>query len=173
MRRVLKNTASTKKRLDSLPKLYGIFLWAKWAILELPWSGEYDETGEPLVYVYYDGNGACDEFHLVPIHYASAGAYFGWYEDKNTADDVRLELNDKLQEMSLRSDLIKNACKYCTEYADLPEHIIDGKPVGKVFDTCIQPDENGLWHIELPSGLDIGIKFCPYCGRKLPEPAKN
>ena len=34
-------------------------------------------------------------------------------------------------------------CKYCTEYEDLPEHVIDGRPVGKVFDTCIQRDENG------------------------------
>ena len=58
-------------------------------------------------------------------------------------------------------------CKYCTEYEDLPEHIILGKPVGRVFDTCIQQDENGLWHIELPSGADLGIKFCPYCGREL------
>ena len=58
-------------------------------------------------------------------------------------------------------------CKYCTEYADLPEHIIDGEPIGKVFDTCISPDENGWWHIELPSGNDIGIRYCPYCGRDL------
>lgn len=57
-------------------------------------------------------------------------------------------------------------CKYCTEYEDLPEHVIDGEPVGKVFDTCIQRDENG-WHIELPSGNDIGIRYCPYCGREL------
>lgn len=61
-------------------------------------------------------------------------------------------------------------CKYCTEYEDLPEHIINGEPVGKIFDTCIQPDEKGLWHIELPSSSpDIGIKFCPYCGRELKE----
>ena len=60
-------------------------------------------------------------------------------------------------------------CKFCKEYADLPEHIIDGKPIGRVFDTCIQTDENGLWHLELPSGTDIGIKFCPYCGRELKE----
>lgn len=57
-------------------------------------------------------------------------------------------------------------CKYCTEYEDLPEHVIDGEPVGKVFDTCIQRDENG-WRIELPSGNDIGIRYCPYCGREL------
>ena len=61
------------------------------------------------------------------------------------------------------------SCKYCTEWEDLPEHVINGELVGKVFDTCIQEDENGLWHIELPSGLDIGIKFCPYCGRDLLE----
>lgn len=57
-------------------------------------------------------------------------------------------------------------CKYCTESEDLPEHIINGEPVGRVFDTCIQEDENG-WHLELPSGNDVGIKFCPYCGRNL------
>lgn len=62
-----------------------------------------------------------------------------------------------------------DGCKYCKEYEDLPEHFIDGKPVGRVFDTCIQTDENGRWHLEVPSGTDIGIKFCPMCGRKLPE----
>ena len=61
-----------------------------------------------------------------------------------------------------------DGCKYCKEYEDLPEHFIDGKPVGRVFDTCIQTDENGRWHLEVPSGVDIGIKFCPMCGRKLP-----
>ena len=60
-------------------------------------------------------------------------------------------------------------CRFCTEYEDLPEHIIDGRPIGRVFDTCIQIDENGLWHLEVPSGADIGIKFCPYCGRELKE----
>ena len=64
-------------------------------------------------------------------------------------------------------------CKYCKEYEDLPEHFIDGKPVGRVFDTCIQTDENGRWHIEVPSGADIGIKFCPMCGRRLPKPTKE
>ncbi len=57
-------------------------------------------------------------------------------------------------------------CIYCTEYEDLPEHIIHDKNIGRVFDTCIDFDENG-WHIEVPSGADIGIRYCPYCGRKL------
>ena len=63
-----------------------------------------------------------------------------------------------------------DGCKYCKEYEDLPEHFIDGKPIGRVFDTCIQPNETGLWHIEVPCGADIGIRFCPMCGRRLPQP---
>ena len=66
-----------------------------------------------------------------------------------------------------------DGCKYCKEYEDLPEHFIDGKPIGRVFDTCIQPNENGLWHLEVPCGADIGIRFCPMCGRRLPHPPKG
>ena len=83
--------------------------------------------------------------------------------------------------MQLADYLIRNGvtvqeldgCKYCKEYEDLPEHFIDGKPIGRVFDTCIQPNENGLWHIEVPCGADIGIRFCPMCGRELPQPPKG
>ena len=66
-----------------------------------------------------------------------------------------------------------DGCKYCKEYEDLPEHFIDGKPVGRVFDTCIQRNESGLWHLEAPCGADIGIRFCPMCGRELPSPLKG
>ena len=75
------------------------------------------------------------------------------------------------QTMSIDPDFIPEedmGCKYCTEYEELPEHVIKGQPIGKVFDTCIQCDENG-WHLEIPSGVDIGINFCPICGRKLTE----
>lgn len=60
------------------------------------------------------------------------------------------------------------SCKYCTEYLKLPEQVINCGPMGKVFDICIQEGENG-WHLEFPSGVDIGIKFCPYCGRQLSD----
>ena len=66
-----------------------------------------------------------------------------------------------------------DGCKYCKEYEDLPEHFIDSKPVGRVFDTCIQPNENGLWHLKVPCGADIGIRFCPMCGRELPKQMKG
>ena len=66
-----------------------------------------------------------------------------------------------------------DGCEYCKEYEDLPEYFISGKPVGRVFDTCIQPNENGLWHLEVSCGADIGIRFCPMCGRELPKPPKG
>ena len=62
---------------------------------------------------------------------------------------------------------IEKGCEYCEDYEDLPEHFVNDRPIGKVFDTSIQMDENGLWHIELPSGPSIGILFCPMCGKKL------
>jgi len=80
-----------------------------------------------------------------------------------------LDMKQAFFELPTEDIMLVAGCKYCAEYEDLPEHIINGEPVGKIFDTCIQPDEKGLWHIELPSGLDIGIKFCPYCGRELKE----
>ena len=66
-----------------------------------------------------------------------------------------------------------DGCEYCEKYEDLPEHFVSGKPVGRVSDTCIQTDENGRWHLEVPSGADIRIKFCPMCGRKLPQLPKG
>ena len=90
-----------------------------------------------------------------------------WYSeelDEKLADDL-IAHGVTVQELS--------GCKYCEEYADLPEHFINFKPVGRVFDTCIQTDESGRWHLEVPSGADIGIKFCPMCGRKLPQPPKG
>ena len=103
--------------------------------------------------------------------------------------DVREKLVELLAPTSLNFEeagyltdyLVKNGvtvqeldgCKYCKEYEDLPEHFIDGNPVGRVFDTCIQRNENGLWHLEVPCGADIGIRFCPMCGRELSPPPKG
>ena len=104
---------------------------------------------EKLVELFYDNNMICNQ------------------KIEGLADDVMdiIAHGVKVQEL--------NGCKYCKEYEDLPEHFIDSKPVGRVFDTCIQTDENGLWHIEVPHGADIGIQFCPICGRKLPRPQER
>lgn len=96
MRKILKNTPKTKTYLDSLPKIYCVFLWAKWGIMELPWSGKYDKYGMPLVYVYYDANGCCDEYHLMPARLVSSGGFWDWYESKDNAEFVREKLNEAL-----------------------------------------------------------------------------
>ena len=95
--------------------------------------------------------------------------------------DERYPTIEQIRNTEVAARLIANGvtvqdldgCKYCEEYEDLPEHFINFKPVGRVFDTCIQTDESGRWHIEVPSGADIGIKFCPMCGRRLPQPPKG
>ena len=102
-----------------------------------------------LVELFYDNNMICNQ------------------KIEGLADDVMdiIAHGVKVQEL--------DGCKYCKEYEDLPEHFIDGKPVGRVFDTCIQRNENGLWHLEVPYGVDIGIRFCPMCGRELLRPQKG
>lgn len=96
MRKNLKATPKTKKTLDSMEKLYGVFLWAKWGILELPWTGKYDKkTGLPLVYIYYDFNGERDGYRLGTIRSASSGGFWGWYEDKAEAELVSKVLNER------------------------------------------------------------------------------
>ena len=61
-------------------------------------------------------------------------------------------------------------CEYCGDYKSLPEHVVNGEVIGKVFDACICEDQNG-WHIELPHAPDIGIQYCPICGRPLTDEA--
>jgi hypothetical protein len=98
IKKILKNTPKTKAYLESLPKVYGIFLWAKWGILELPWSGKYikGDIAVPLVYNYYDANGTCDEYHLVPITSCSSGGFWNWFEDSEAAKEVQEKLNEAL-----------------------------------------------------------------------------
>ena len=98
------------------------------------------------------------------------------FDDNNVICDQKIEgLADDVIDIITHSITVQelDGCKYCKEYEDLPEHFIDGKPIGRVFDTCIQPNENGLWHLEVPCGADIGIRFCPMCGRRLPQPPKG
>lgn len=90
--------------------------------------------------------------------------YDDWYGNEDIAEKL-ISNGVMVQEL--------DGCKYCKEYEDLPEHFIDSKPVGRVFDTCIQRNENGLWHLEVPCGADIGIRFCPMCGRRLPQQPKE
>lgn len=95
MRKILKNTAKTKKYLDSLPKIYAVFLWASWAIVEVPWSGTYNKEHIPLVYNYFDFNGEYDEYRLVPVNQISSGTFYDWFNDDEYAKYILNKLNSK------------------------------------------------------------------------------
>ena len=101
MRKILKNTPRTKKYLEKLPKLYGVFLWAKWAVVEVPWSGKRNKDSIPLVYSYYDGNGCCDEYHLMPVHLVSSGSFWSYFEDRAVAENIAEQLNKELVQKEL------------------------------------------------------------------------
>jgi hypothetical protein len=92
MRKVLKNTRKTQKYLDSCKKIYTVFLWARFGIREVAWSGKF-EDGEPLVYEYYDANGERDEYRLMPVSKISSGGFVGWYLTKEVAEWLCNKLN--------------------------------------------------------------------------------
>ena len=97
MRKILKNNVKTKKRLEKLPKICAVVERAKWDVLELPWSKRYDANCMPLVYHYYDANGYCDEWHLVPINRVSSGRFWDFFKDKVQAEHIRDCLNSKYE----------------------------------------------------------------------------
>jgi hypothetical protein len=61
----------------------------------------------PLVYNYYDANGTCDEYHLVPITHCSSGAFWDWYEFKNNAKEVQALLNEALSRGEIGYDELR------------------------------------------------------------------
>ena len=104
--------------------------------------------------------------------------YLPMMDGHNTIEEyiISHKFKEKIADYLIAHGVVVQApdgCEYCEEYEDLPEHFISDKPVGRVFDTCIQTDENGQWHLEVPSGVDIGIKFCPICGRRLSHQSKG
>ena len=99
MKKVLKNTAKTKRYLASLPKIYVVACWAKYGVREYPFTEKYlSENGFsiPLVYDYDDFNGACDNYWLRRIDLTS-GAVIMWTQNKAVADKVAELFNKELK----------------------------------------------------------------------------
>ena len=100
MKKVLKNTAKTKKYLDSLPKIYMVGLWAKYGVREYPFTEKYfSENGFsiPLVYYYDDCNGTCDNWYLRRIDRVTTGQVLLWTQSKSVASKVAELFNKELQ----------------------------------------------------------------------------
>lgn len=78
LRKVLKNNAQTLKYLNKLQKIYLIGFWANYGVQEYYFTGKYNKDNIPLVYNYYDANGTCDEYLLMPITHTTTGIIYGW-----------------------------------------------------------------------------------------------
>lgn len=96
MRKILKNNASTKQYLTSLPKIYLVACWAKYGVRGYFFTGKYvdvDGTSVPLVYDYDDHNGTTDNWYLRRIDQTTTGFIFMWTQSKAVADKVAELLN--------------------------------------------------------------------------------
>lgn len=98
----LKLTPKTKEYLKSLPKIYLVVRYAKWCVLEVPFSGRFAKDGKPLVYVYDDFNGEEEPaYYLRSTKYATGGYVLTWCLEYEDAQNVADKLNDS------ESDLFK------------------------------------------------------------------
>ena len=117
LRKHLPHNQKTKDKLAKLPKIYLIACWARYGVLEFPFSGE-DKKGKdagspliryiPLVWDFDDHNGVYPEYVLRPITWTTTAAIRGWVRDEQQAKDTaefcekrRLQAQQELQRKKL------------------------------------------------------------------------
>ena len=106
MKKILKNTKKTKEYLDKLSKIYLIGYWARYGIMEYPFSGKYDNSRRtknyivPLVYDYDDHNGTTDSYYLRRIDDTTSGEVLCWTQNKAAAQKIVKALNEKEQNIT-------------------------------------------------------------------------
>lgn len=87
LKRRLPANAAAKEYLEALEPLYIKVRWAKYAVMELPFSGYYKEfNGQliPLVWQYDDKNGEDDAYFLRAATVVTSGQIYGWtFSEKN------------------------------------------------------------------------------------------
>ena len=110
MRKVFKNTPKTKAYLDSLPKIYLVCCWARYGVMEFPFTGKY-KTNEkgisiPIVYDYDDHNGTCDNWYLRRIDFVTTGQIIMWTQSKMTADMIAELFNDRFVDKIYEKEVI-------------------------------------------------------------------
>ena len=111
LRKRLKNTKKNKDKLAKLPKIYLIACWARYGVLEFPFSGRYKKINKkpiPLVWDFDDHNGTYPEYVLRPITWTTTAAIRGWLRDEQQAKDTaefcekrRLQAQQELQRKKL------------------------------------------------------------------------
>lgn len=96
---VLPRTEEVQEYLKSLPKFYLVACWARYGVVEFPYSGKdvFDEKEGyvPLIWEYDDHNGTSDEYYLRKITDTTTASIWNWYNNKSVAEDVAKKLNEK------------------------------------------------------------------------------
>lgn len=96
MRIVVKsNNKRTKKMLERCPIICMVGYWAHYGVMEFHFAGKHTPSGIPYVWMYYDGNGTCDEWHRVPLNFVTTGAIYGWTTSHVAAEEIANALNFK------------------------------------------------------------------------------
>ena len=118
LRKRLPDNQKTKDKLAKLPKIYLIACWARYGVLEFPFSGKYKKVKDadgpliryiPLVGDFDDHNGVYPEYVLRPITWTTTAAIRGWVRNEQQARDTaefcekrRVQAaEEKLQELKL------------------------------------------------------------------------
>ena len=111
LRKRLKNTKKNKDKLAKLPKIYLVACWARYGVLEFPFSGRYKKINKkpiPLVWDFDDHNGTYPEYVLSPITWTTTAVIRGWLRDEQQAKDTaefcekrRLQAQQELQRKKL------------------------------------------------------------------------
>ena len=170
-KKILKNNKKTREYLESLPKIYAVVEWAKPCVLELYWSGKYNKHHIPLVYVYHDCNGACDEYRLLPIVFVTSGKFYNWYHHREPADLLCRNLNEALPNGSMTNykKLISKSPRALAEWLDKSGQF-DGSPWMKWFDKnyCSKCDSIKINRADSKDILGFELMFksdttCSYC----------
>lgn len=109
MKNIYKNTPRFREKLAKLPKIWLVGCWAHYGVREFPFSRKFKQDKftkqmVPLVWDYYDCNGACDEYHLQPITNTTTGCIICWTESEAEACKIAEALNIL---NALEQDLLK------------------------------------------------------------------
>lgn len=95
----LPRTEEVQEYLKSLQRIYLVACWARYGVVEFPYSGKtvYDkEHGEvPLVWEYDDCNGTSDEYYLRKITDTTTASIWNWFYTKIVAEKEARILNEK------------------------------------------------------------------------------
>lgn len=119
LRKRLPYNQKTKDKLAKLPKIYLVACWARYGVLDFPFSGKYKKVKDadspliryiPLVWDFDDHNGVYPEYVLRPITWTTTAAIRGWVRNEQQAKDTAefYEKRRLKREQEERQELQKN-----------------------------------------------------------------